>query len=85
MKDTLPDWPTPVTGAKVTPSLSIGKLTHDQKRMLWEHLKQYHPNKATEIKCLMEDPNVRILIDTFGGSLLIENHIVPGNLKQLVE
>jgi hypothetical protein len=67
------------------PLIIISHLSEDDKEALWEHLKDYHPQKARGLVSTMSDPFVKIIMDKekgLGTLLAIELQYAPEHLKK---
>ncbi len=68
-----------------SPVIIIALLSEGDKELLWEHLKEYHPQKARGLVSAMSDPFVKIIMDKEKGLsalLAIELKYVPEHLKK---
>jgi len=68
-----------------SPVILIDKLSKEDKALLWEFLKNNHPQKAKSISNLMKDPFLKLLMDKedgFSASMTIALKYVPEALKK---
>ncbi len=82
--DSFKDWPQVCEVGTFLPTISVSRLLPDQKRLLWEHLKTFHPDKAKSIALIMSDELALSIIETFGADLVIEEQYVPLELRWLL-
>lgn len=82
--DEFKDWPEACETRSYCPNISISALLPDQKRLLWQHLRNSFPEKAQSISQIMDDPIVLDLIEKFGAELLLEEEYVPNQLRWLI-
>lgn len=69
--------PEPIKTGTYKPSVNINTLSPDQKREVWEHLKEHHPEIALQVTELMKDQGVKKLMAEFDGGLLVEKKYLP--------
>lgn len=81
--DSFKDWPEVCEIGTYLPCIAVSRLLH-QKRFLWEHLKNVHPDKAKSIALIMSDDLALSIMETFGADLLIEEQYVPSELRWLL-
>ena len=68
-----------------SPVIIVSHLSEEDKESLWEHLKDYHPQKASGLVSTMSDPFIKMIMDKkkgFSAVLAIELMYVPDNLKK---
>lgn len=65
------------------PSINVGSLSPEDKKVLWAHLKKHHPDLAQQIQVVMQDPGAQALVEHFGASLTIKPRYLPPRLIPL--
>ena len=63
------------------PSVALNRLSDDEKRRLWIHLKQSHPEIAASLTAINTDPTFARLLATFDGEQILALSYFPSDLK----
>ena len=75
------DWPESFPVAPDIKSINISALGREEKKLVWDHLKDKHPKKAGELQILMADPIFCSLMRDFGGEILLEVRYLSSGLR----
>lgn len=78
-------WPTVVFVEAYEPRLCVSDLTQDEKKLLWDHLRESHPAIAHELASIAKDPLVKELINGFGAGFCIQKKYTPEVLMAKLE
>lgn len=73
-------WPEPVEVIDSRPSVNLSALPRDQKRKVWNHLTEHHPEMAKLLFDIGSDDALQSLIAETNATLEIDAKFIPGNL-----
>lgn len=71
----------PAWAATLEIGLDVGDLNLEEKKVLWDHLKNSHPEYASELKSLLSSQPFLSLIANFAAAPVVEEVYVPKSLR----
>lgn len=63
-------------------TLRLGGLTNDSKQRVWQHLINHHHDLAVNIQKASEHEVVKLVLQEFDGSLIIDANIIPEDIRR---
>ena len=69
-----------------SPVIIINRLSKEDKHSLWQHLKDNHPEKASNLTSVMSDPFAQLIMDKkegLGALLAVDLKYAPESLKNI--
>ncbi|EIF42764.1 hypothetical protein DOK_11891 [gamma proteobacterium BDW918] len=77
-------WPAVVSSGKFEPSIDLRALSHEQKQILWTHLKANYPELAAGLTLASGDKGFLKMMSEFDGEVILETRYFPALLRNKV-